>query len=133
MGDRHEVGFKGDLALSERVSLNLYGDYLTMGGDVSQYQAGGDVTYRLTDDISIAAGLQQLNADNPEEDTDGQRTDAALRITRVLSENSSVYAFGQATLDSSGDIDLNNRGGIRRGRDRQTQGNHEPGGPRTSR
>jgi hypothetical protein len=111
-GDRHEVGFKGDIALNDRLSLNLYGDYLSMGGDVSQYQAGGDLTYMITEDISIAAGAQQLDADNPEEDTDGQRTDAALRITRVLSETSSIYAFGQATLDRSGDIDLSNRGGI---------------------
>jgi hypothetical protein len=110
--DRQEYGLKGDLELTERLSLNFYGDRLVSGGDVTQNQAGADLTYLLSKDVSVAAGVQQLNVDNPDNGTDGNRTDAALKLTRTLSDTSSVYAFGQATLARTGNIDLNNRGGI---------------------
>jgi len=110
--DRQEYGLKGNLELSERVTLNFYGDRLVSGGDVTQNQAGGDLTYQLARDLLISAGVQQLDVDNPDNNTDGTRTDSALRLTRILSDTSSVYAFGQATLARTGNVDLNNRGGV---------------------
>ena len=110
--DRQEYGLKGNLELSERVTLNFYGDRLVSGGDVTQNQAGADLTYQLTRDLLISAGVQQLDVDNPDNNTDGTRTDSALRLTRILNDTSSVYAFGQATLARTGNVDLNNRGGV---------------------
>jgi len=110
--DRQEYGLKGDLELTERLTLNFYGDRLVSGGDVTQNQAGADLAYALAPDLSISAGIQQLDIDNPEQDVDGNRTDAALKLTRTLSETSSVYVFGQATLARTGNVDLNNRGGV---------------------
>jgi len=110
--DRYEYGLKGNLALSERLTLNFYGDRLESGGDVTQNQAGADLTYMLTEEWLVSAGIQQLDVDNPDNNTDGTRTDSALKLTRILSETSSVYAFGQATLARTGNVDLNNRGGV---------------------
>lgn len=110
--DRQEYGLKGNLELSRRVTLNLYGDRLVSGGDVSQNQAGADLTYQLARDLLVSAGVQQLDVDNPDNDTHGTRTDSAVKLTRVLSETSSVYAFGQATLARTGNVDRNNRGGV---------------------
>ena len=110
--DRQEYGLKGDLELSQRVTLNFYGDRLVSGGDVTQNQAGADLTYQLAKDLLVSAGIQQLDVDNPDNNTNGTRTDSALKLTRILSETSSVYAFGQATLARTGNVELNNRGGV---------------------
>lgn len=110
--DRYEYGLKGNLALSERLTLNVYGDRLESGGDLTQNQAGADLTYQLAENLLVSAGIQQLDVDNPDNDVDGTRTDTALKLTRILSETSSVYAFGQATLARTGNVDLNNRGGV---------------------
>ena len=110
--NRHEYGLKGDLELSKRVTLNFYGDRLESGGDVTQNQAGADLTYELAKDLLVSAGVQQLDVDNPDNDTNGTRTDSALKLTRILSDTSSIYVFGQATLARTGNVDLNNRGGI---------------------
>ena len=110
--DRYEYGLKGDLELSERVTLNFYGDRLESGGDVTQNQAGADLTFQLAKYLLVSAGVQQLDVDNPDNDTNGTRTDTAVKVTRVLSDTSSVYAFGQATLARTGNVDLNNRGGV---------------------
>ena len=110
--DRYEYGLKGNLALSERLTLNFYGDRLESGGDVTQNQGGADLTYMLTEEWLVSAGIQQLDVDNPDDNTNGTRTDSALKLTRILSETSSIYAFGQATLARTGNVDLNNRGGV---------------------
>ncbi|MCA3555030.1 TonB-dependent receptor [Aestuariivirga sp.] len=110
--DRYEYGVKGDLELSKLLTLNFYGDRLESGGDVTQNQAGADLTYMLKQDLSVSLGIQQLDVNNPGNDIDGTRTDTALKLTRILSDTSSVYAFGQATLARTGNVDLNNRGGI---------------------
>ena len=110
--DRHEYGLKGDLELSNRLTFNFYGDRLESGGDVTQNQAGADLTYALREGLLLSAGIQQLDVNNPENDVDGTRTDSAVKLTRIISDTSSVYAFGQATLARTGNVDLNNRGGV---------------------
>ena len=110
--DRHELGLKGDLQLSERVTLNVYGDQLIAGGDVNQTQAGADLTFLLSEGLLLSAGVQQLDVNNPDDNKDGTRTDTAVKLTRILSDTASVYAFGQATLARTGNVDLNNRGGV---------------------
>ena len=108
--DRHEYGIKGDFELSDRVSLNVYGDRLTTAGDEDEQQAGGSLTYRLTEKTSLSAGAGQLMIDN--ENDDGSRVDGAVKIAHVLSPETSVYVFGQATLGREGDISRNDRGGV---------------------
>ncbi|WP_421694775.1 TonB-dependent receptor [Aestuariivirga sp.] len=110
--NRQELGLKGDLQLSEKVTLNFYGDQLITDDDINQRQGGADLTVALGNGYVMAAGLQQLDIDNPTENVDGTRTDAAAKITRILSDTASVYVFGQATLARTGNVDLNNRGGI---------------------
>ncbi|MCA3561251.1 MAG: TonB-dependent receptor [Aestuariivirga sp.] len=110
--DRYEYGIKGDLELSKRLTFNFYGDRLESGGDVTQNQGGADLTYMMKEDLSVSLGVQQLDVNNPENDVDGTRTDTALKLTRILSDTSSVYVFGQATLARTGNVDLNNRGGV---------------------
>ena len=110
--NRHEFGFRGDLALTEKVSLNAYGDQLIAGDDLSQWRGGAGVTVKLKEDLLLSAGAQHLMVDDREDDGDGQRTDAGIRLERLLGPDASVYVFGQATLDKSGDLSRNDRGGI---------------------
>lgn len=109
--DRQEFGLKGDLAVSDRVSLDFYGDRMTTSDEADQ-QAGAGLTFRLTEKTSLAAGAEHLMLDDGDGGEDGRRTDGALKLTHALNENASVYVFGQATLDRSGDISRNDRGGV---------------------
>ena len=110
--NRHELGLKGDLALTDRVSLNIYGDQLITDADETQGRAGAGLTFGLTEQLFLSGGLEYVMADDFAEKRDGQRTDAAVKLEYVLGPQSSVYAFGQATLDSNGGISRNDRGGV---------------------
>jgi hypothetical protein len=110
--NRHELGFKGDLALTDRVSLDIYGDQLTTDADETERRGGAGLTIGLTEQLSLSAGIEHLTVDDPDESRDGQRTDGGLKLEHAFSSDSSVYAFGQTTLDRSGGISRNDRGGV---------------------
>lgn len=110
--NRQELGLKGDLALSERLTLNVYGDQLTTGGDQTDRRAGGDLTFELAEQLFLSAGAENVLVDGDSDGDDGQRTDAAVKLQRIISEDASIYVFGQATLARTGTIDLNNRAGV---------------------
>ena len=110
--NRTELGLKGDLALSDRLSLNLYGDQLNTGGDTRNRRGGAGLTYELAEQLFLSAGAEHVAVNEPSQNRDGQRMDAALKLERVISEDASVYAFGQVTLDRSSDIGNNDRAGI---------------------
>lgn len=110
--DRQEIGFKGDLALSDRVSLDFYGDQLTTDADETERRGGAGLTFGLTEHLLLSAGAEYVDVDDPDQSRDGQRTDGALKLEHMLGPQSSVYAFGQATLERSGGIARNDRGGI---------------------
>lgn len=110
--NRHELGFKGDLALSEKVSLEVHGDQLTTGTDETQRRAGAGLTVALSEQVFLSGGFSHVMVDDPDADRDGQRTDGAVKLSRVLGPGASVYAFGQMTLERAGGIARNDRAGI---------------------
>ena len=97
-------------------------DKLTFAGDLGHFtKAGGDhsddvelrMEYQLSERWKVEGGLaytDKLTVGNP--DQTGQRTDAAVRVTRQQSEDLSVFVFGQGTINRKGTIARNNRGGV---------------------
>jgi hypothetical protein len=110
--DRHELGLKGDLALSDRVSVDFYGDQLTTAADETERRGGAGLTFGLTEQLFISGGVEHLMVDDPDRSRDGQRTDGALKLEHVFSADASIYAFGQTTLERSGGISRNDRAGV---------------------
>ena len=110
--DRHELGFKGDLALSDRLSLEVYGDQLTTGSNETARRAGAGLTVALGEQFSFSGGLAHVMMDEPDADRDGQRTDGAVKLSHVLGPDASVYAFAQMTLERTGGIARNDRAGV---------------------
>lgn len=110
--DRQELGVKGDLALSDHISVDFHGDQLISDNGVSRRRGGAGVTVALSEHLSFAAGLLHLLVDDQGPDGDGERTDAGVKLERVLGPGSAVSVFGQATLARTGDVSLNNRGGV---------------------
>ena len=110
--DQQQWGFKGDLELSERVSLDFYHDQQNLDDGTYDQKSGAGLAFKLTDRDTLTAGLERAAVNDPENDTDGERADAALKLERVLDEDTSIYGFGQATLQRSGNIDRNDRVGV---------------------
>ena len=110
--DQQQWGVKGDLELSERVSLDFYHAQQNLDDGTFDRKSGAGLAFRLSDRDTLKAGVEHAAVNDADENTDGARTDAALRLERVLNEDTSIYGFGQATLQRSGNIDRNDRVGL---------------------
>lgn len=109
--NRQDWGVKGDLALSERFSLNFYHDQIEEDDGGLERQTGAGLAFGLTRSLTFSGGVEALRQDGGQ-NHDGERTDAAVKLEHVIDEDTAVYVFGQATLAKSGDIRRNDRGGV---------------------
>lgn len=110
--NEQEWGLKGDLDLTERLSLDLYYAQQNIEDGSFDGKGGAGLTYQLTRNLAVTGGVEHAAMNDPGQNEQGDRTDAALRLEQTISEDMSVYGFGQATLQRNGDIDANNRVGI---------------------
>lgn len=110
--NQHQWGVKGDLALSDRVTLDFYHDQQNLEDGTYDQKTGAGLALKLSSRDTLTAGLERAAVNDEDDGTDGERTDAALKLERVLDEDTSVYGFGQATMQRSGNIDRNDRAGI---------------------
>lgn len=116
--DERIWGVHADVDLSERMGLNFaYDDYADDGGQIrrdgtsfvswefNQYwKVSFGVTYtELMSPFAVRSGKSGYN---------GSRVDAGIRIDYQWDDDHLLYAFGQGTLDRSGDISRNDRIGV---------------------
>ena len=107
--DERLFGFALDTEVTERLSLSAsYDDFENDAGRVDR-EAYLGVDYAISGVSSLGFALEHV--DRVSSSLTGNRTDAALRYTRRLSDRSEVYVFGQTTLSSSGLPD-NDRAGV---------------------
>lgn len=107
-GNEEFWGIYGDVALNEKLSVNLsYDNYENAAGQVDRsgtVQAEFTQSDRLTYEFGVEQQDRKGGTDN------GSRTDVAAKVTLSPNEAASVYVFGQATIAVDG-LDENNRYG----------------------
>ena len=111
--DQTLVGAYGAFDLNDRTTLRLKAeDFRATGGD-RKGDAVVELGYRLSDRWLIEGGLawtDRLEQTNPAET--GTRTDVGTKLTYAVSDDLSVYGFGQVTAQKSGTIQNNDRLGF---------------------
>lgn len=108
--DRSLLGFEGEIELNDRLAVSGAFERFREDGGVRRDEVEVALRYAVSDRLLVRAGLARLDGFDPTDPDDtGQRTDAAVRLDYVLTDNVTVGVFGQATLDRSGTIDEANR------------------------
>lgn len=98
---------------TERLSFRLYADDYSDITGKELTELGAEVSFKVTDRVTLDLGVEQLDKVTPGGDADetGRRTDAAVRVTYKQSDDLTLYAFGQHTLSRSGGLKRNDRYG----------------------
>ncbi len=111
--DQTLIGLETQIALSDRADLRFEGErFETDAGDEKQ-EIAASLIYQLNQYWTLEAGLAQLDQTTVgDASKTGTRTDAALRATYKASDDLTVYAFGQGTVERSGGLADNNRIGL---------------------
>jgi len=108
-GDEEFWGVFADVAVSDRVTIGMSVDSYENAIGAKDMSGVIEATVQASDTLSYAVGLEYQDKQGGTEN--GTRTDIAARVTYAPNDDSSVYVFGQATLDRSG-LDANDRYGI---------------------
>lgn len=116
-GRAREMGVRSDVVLSDRWSAKSKID--DKQDQYRHYSSGEqNVTYTFNDYWKATLGARlddnsvKTASASPILNQNGRRTDAALRLDYDSHRDWQTYVFGQATLDRTGDRDVNNRLGI---------------------
>ncbi|WP_417260586.1 hypothetical protein [Celeribacter sp.] len=103
-------GVSLDVAASERLDLSFYYDSYENDAGEHDREGGVELEYSLSPRVSLGVGLEHL--DRRSSSDDGNRTDAAVRLTYATGEQTEVYGYAQKTLARAGDLARNDRYGI---------------------
>lgn len=116
--DQRIWGAHADVEITERTELNLvYDDFSDEDGQ-SEREGTASISYQLDEYWKVAFGVSYTEVMSPraiasgKSGYDGSRLDAGVRVEYRRSDDWMAYAFGQGTLDRSGDIRRNDRAGI---------------------
>ncbi|MEM9173913.1 MAG: OmpA family protein [Myxococcota bacterium] len=112
-----QIGATLDVPVAEGVEVRAKADHTEQKDGLVQTAAELDVRVRVADDWQIEAGAR--HEDRRDEaaviaatQEEGDRTDAVLQVGWDGDARVSAYAFGQATVRSTGNRDRNHRGGL---------------------
>jgi hypothetical protein len=113
--DQTEWGLGFEVAVSDRLDVSLSYEDSDSDSDsgTKRSQGTADLSYKINPDLTLDVGLAHLDQNQPGEITEtGKRTDLGFKLTRALSDDQSIYVFGQGTLDRQGTIRRNDRLGV---------------------
>jgi hypothetical protein len=116
--DQRIWGAHADVDLTDKTGLKLtYDDFTDDRGQIRR-DGSGSVSHQFDEHWKISFGVTYTELMSPlaissgKSGYDGSRLDAGVRVDYRIDDDRSVYAFGQGTLDRSGDIDRNDRAGV---------------------
>lgn len=99
--------------LSDRVGLSLGSKDQTSDDGNRRTLGEASVSVQTSDVTKVEAGVTHRDeAQVGDAEDTGQRTDLGLKLTRDLSQDQSLYLFGQTTVARSGGIRRNDRIGV---------------------
>ncbi|WP_341366142.1 hypothetical protein [Yoonia sp. BS5-3] len=93
----------------EGLGYAVYADVYDSDAGVEKQEIGAELSGAITQQLSYAVGVEYL--DEVTATTSGDRVVAAGRLTYALSEQTSIYGFGQQTIENSG-LDAYDRYGL---------------------
>ena len=108
-GDEQLWGFAIDVAPQDGLRVSAYYDSYENAADEFDRTGGVEVGYALNGRTTVDIGVEHV--DRNRGTNDGQRTDLAARLTYDLTDTTTVYGFGQATVARDG-LPENNRAGL---------------------
>lgn len=97
------------VAPDQRLGYALYADVYDSDAGVEKQEIGAELTGDITPQLSYALGLEYL--DEVTATTSGDRIIAAARLSYAISAATTVYGFGQQTLENTG-LDAYDRYGL---------------------
>ncbi len=115
--DTQNYGGRFAIDVNEWVSFTAKADRVVEKDGLETTSQEVDVAYDLGGGWTIHSGLRtELREDDssvaPATQQEGERTDTAVQVNYDASDRWEAYAFGQATILRSGDLESNNRGGV---------------------
>jgi hypothetical protein len=117
-GDETLWGVAGEFPVGDRAGFGFVYDSYETGNGEHERVGTAELTFQRDHVTELSFALE--HTDKTRGTDDGRRTDAAVRMTRTVSDDLEWYVFGQATLERRG-LDENHRvgvgGRIRTGRD----------------
>ncbi len=105
------------MPITQSLAIVAKGDHLTQDRGLETTTAEVDLSYQVSDHWSIETGARH---DRREDDSissaatqeEGERTDAVVQIEFDPKTDWKAYAFGQGTVQSTGEREENHRGGL---------------------
>lgn len=116
--DRRIWGLHADVALTARLSAALSYDDLDDDSGQSRREGASSLSWQFDDYWKASVGLTYRRLVSPnaigagKSGYDGSGLDAGVRLDHRIDDDRLIYAFGQATIDRSRDIDRNDRIGM---------------------
>jgi hypothetical protein len=113
--DRKETwGARGTVELGERASAFASYDESRIAGGKRDREYVAETTIKINDGIAVTPGIRHSSRRDAGDtrDSNGGRTDVGVKLAYARDEDHSVYIFGQATVERSGNRRRNDRGGI---------------------
>ncbi|WP_390911105.1 hypothetical protein [Pseudosulfitobacter sp. SM2401] len=110
--DEYLYGFLLEVRPTEQVSWRVYLDSFKDSAVAPKRdrEGGIEVTYKSSERVTWDFGVEHLERENTGGTAlTGSRTDAAVRVTFTESDDFKWFVFGQATVESSGNIGDNDR------------------------
>ncbi|MBP1849235.1 TonB-dependent receptor [Rhizobium halophytocola] len=116
--EKETWGLQGQVALTDKTDVKLAHDQLQDGDGRSQLETSVNLGTQVTDKVKVTTGLSHSELasrtalEAGKSGQNGERVDGGVRVDYQVDDGHMVYAFGQGTLKTSGDIHRNDRGGV---------------------
>ena len=115
--DTEQIGGTLELPIADGVALHAKADHIQQEDGLVQTAVEVDARVRVAKDWQVEVGARHEDRRDDAEivsatQEEGDRTDAVVQVTWDAPGRTEAYAFGQATVRSTGDRDRNHRGGV---------------------
>ena len=115
--DTDYAGGQLDVPVTDALDIKAKADWRKQQDALETRAAEVDLAYHLTDNWTVGAGVRddKRTDDSPivvATQQEGERTDAVAQVGYDSKGRWRAYAFGQGTIEATGDREDNNRGGV---------------------
>ncbi|QFS84945.1 hypothetical protein [Roseivivax sp. THAF197b] len=109
--DEELWGVSAEFLPSEAVALRFYYDDARDDAGKKIREGGAELDLLISSTTTLSFGIEHVDIENPaaQSDDTGGRTDIAARLTVEPRDGLKYYVFGQATAESSGGLEKNDR------------------------